>query len=111
MWTSLPDHHLETNNDNDVSCAQVTVTAHEPHPIEFQAAFNPVTDELQLELNNFFENEKTTARIFNAAGQLAHSEPINAQSQTLELGKLTDGAYFLQIIVGQRVGWSKFAKY
>ncbi|MBK8562444.1 MAG: hypothetical protein IPN76_03620 [Saprospiraceae bacterium] len=35
MWTSLPNLHLETNNDNDVSCTEVLVaapTSHCPSP-------------------------------------------------------------------------------
>jgi hypothetical protein len=111
LWTSLPNHHLETNNDNDVACTQVTVATNERQPVAFSQSFNPSTDELQLELNDFFENEKTEARIFNAAGQLVHAESIAAQRQAIGLGNLPDGPYFLQILSGERVGWGKFAKY
>ncbi len=111
FWTSLPDHHLETNNDNDVSCTEVLVAAHERFPINFSHTFNPVTDELHLDLTSFFENDKTKARIFNAAGQMVRSEAITTDRQAFEMNHLPDGAYFLQIVSGQRVGWGKFAKY
>ncbi len=111
FWTSLPDHHLETNNDNDVSCTEVLVAAHERFPINFSLTFNPVTDELHLDLTSFFENDKTKARIFNAAGQMVRSEAITTDRQAFEMNHLPDGAYFLQIVSGQRVGWGKFAKY
>lgn len=109
MWTSLPDHHLETNNDNDVSCTEVLVAAHEPFPIAFYHAFNPVADMLYLEMKS--QVDAANANIFNAAGQLVYTAPIDGQSQNLDLSGLPDGAYFLQIVSGERVGWGKFAKY
>ncbi len=111
LWTSLPDHHLETNNDNDVSCTEVLVAAHEPFPIAFHHAFNAVADELYLEMQTDVDYAKAKAYIFNAVGQLVHSEGITGARQTLPLQELPDGAYFLQIVSGERVGWGKFAKY
>ncbi len=109
MWTSLPDHHLETNNDNDVACTEVLVAAHEPFPITFYHAFNAVADVLYLEMKS--QVDAANANVFNAAGQLVYKAPIEEQSQNLDLSGLPDGAYFLQIVSGERVGWGKFAKY
>ncbi len=88
------------------------------------AAFHPDlnTDPAQLVIRKgfragidsysaFFENDKTKARIFNAAGQMVRSEAITTDRQAFEMNHLPDGAYFLQIVSGQRVGWGKFAKY
>lgn len=111
LWTSLPNHHLEINNDNDVSCTEVLVATNERFPVAFSHSFNPVADELYLDMQSSVQNEKIEAHIFNAKGQLVHSEAITAQRQSLELGHLPDGAYFLQIVAGQRIGWGKFAKY
>ncbi|MBK9016447.1 MAG: T9SS type A sorting domain-containing protein [Saprospiraceae bacterium] len=111
MWTSLPDHQLETNNDNDVSCTEVLVAAHEPFPISFSHAFNPVADVLYLEMQTDVDYSVAKATIFNVAGQMVYAEPITDQFQNLDLSYLTDGAYFLQIVSGERVGWGKFAKY
>lgn len=109
FWTSLPNHHLETNNANDVSCTEVLVAAHEPFPITFYHAFNAVTDMLYLEMKS--QLDAANANVFNAAGQLVYKAPIDWQFQNLDLSGLPDGAYFLQIVSGERVGWGKFAKY
>ncbi len=111
FWTSLPDHQLETNNDNDVSCTEVLVAAHEPFPISFSHAFNAVADVLFLEMLTDVDFDNAKANIFNAAGQLVHAENITSSYQTLQLQDLSDGVYFLQIVSGQRVGWGKFAKF
>ena len=111
FWTSLPNHHLETNNENDINCTEVLVAAHEPLPISYHHAFNAVADVLYLEMQSPLVQEKTAAHIFNAAGQLVYKTAITEQQQTLELQALPDGAYFLQIVSGEQVGWGKFAKY
>ncbi len=111
FWTSLPNQNLETNHDNDVSCTEILVAAHEPSPIAFSHAFNPVADVLYLEMRTDVNSSVAKANIFNMAGQLVHSEPITEKFQNIELGHLADGAYFLQVVFGQRVGWGKFAKY
>jgi Secretion system C-terminal sorting domain len=111
LWTSLPDHQLETNNDNDVSCIELLVADHEPFPITFHHAFNAVADELYLDMPADIEFNTAKAQIFNAAGQLVQLEAISEQYQTLQLSNLPDGVYFLQILSGDRVGWAKFAKY
>ncbi len=111
FWTSLPNHHLETNNDNDVACTEVSVAAHEPFPITFHHAFNPVADELYIDLPTELDYTAAKAHIFNAAGQLVYTEAITALRETLPLHDLPDGVYFLQIVSGERVGWGKFAKY
>jgi hypothetical protein len=111
FWTSLPNHHLETNNDNDVSCTEVMVTAHEPLPISFHHAFNAVADELYIDLPTDMDYTTVKAHIFNAAGQLMHTKGITDLRETLQLHDLMDGVYFLQIVSGERVGWGKFAKY
>lgn len=111
LWTSLPNHHLETNNDNDVACTQVTVATKERLPVAFEQYFNPVADELNIALKNSMGNEQAVANIFNATGQLVQSENIVGQQQSLELSHLADGPYFLQIVAGQQVGWEKFVKY
>lgn len=111
LWTSLPNHHLETNNDNDVACAQVTVATQERFPVAFEHYFNPVADELNIALKEQLGSRQAVVRVFNATGQLVHSEALGSQPQSLELGHLPDGAYFLQIVAGQRVGWGRFAKY
>jgi hypothetical protein len=111
FWTSLPNHHLETNNDNDVSCTEVLVAAHEPLPISYHHAFNATADELYIDLPTELDYSAAKANIFNAAGQLVHAEGITEMRQTLLLHDLTDGVYFLQVLSGERVGWGKFAKY
>jgi hypothetical protein len=112
LWTSLPNHHLETNNDNDVSCTELLISsAREPQPLAFRHYFNAESDELVLEIEPGFELEKSAAFIFNAAGQLLRKTPIAEQRQVLELRDLADGAYFLQVVSGERVGWGRFVKY
>jgi hypothetical protein len=112
MWTSLPNLHLETNNDNDVSCTEVLISsAREPQPLAFRHYFNAESDELVLEIEPGFELEKSATFIFNAAGQLLRKTPIAEQRQVLVLRDLADGAYFLQVVSGERVGWGRFVKY
>ncbi|MBK8562443.1 MAG: T9SS type A sorting domain-containing protein [Saprospiraceae bacterium] len=68
-------------------------------------------DELNIELPTDMDYTVVKAHIFNPAGQLVYKTAITEQRQTLQMGDLTDGVYFLQILAGERVGWEKFAKY
>ncbi|MBI5916259.1 MAG: T9SS type A sorting domain-containing protein [Bacteroidetes bacterium] len=110
FWTSLPDHHLETNNDNDVSCTEVLVAAHEPFPIEFEAYFLPSSDEVYLDLPPDADNENSTLSVFNAAGQLLGEEALHRQ-EILSMGHLPDGLYLFRVAFENRMGWAKVVKY
>lgn len=110
FWTSLPNHHLETNNDNDVSCTSVLVAAREQHNIELQAAFNPVTDAVYLHFPPDVDPEKMTLSVFNTAGQLVFSEKL-VTGTPLDFSQLTDGMYLLRGSFGERTGWAKVVKY
>jgi Secretion system C-terminal sorting domain len=109
LFVSQPDHHLDTDNFNDASCVDVLLADKAPLPFRFHHAFNAVADELYIEMPTLEASAK--ANIFNAAGQLVHTEHITELRQTLQLQDLTDGIYFLQILSGNRVGWGRFAKY
>ncbi len=112
FWTSLPNHHLETNNDNDVACTQVLISdAHEPKTLAFHHYFNPATDELILETQPELKMQKSELFVFNTAGQMVLKSRMDQQRQALDLGQLPDGAYFLQILSGRQQGLVKILKY
>lgn len=109
-WPSLPNNHLETNNDNDVACTTALLLAdHEPAFVDFNNAFNAATDILYLEFNSPIKS--ATANIYNSMGQLMQTAQINELSGQLDMSGLPDGAYFINIQAGNQLGWGRFTKY
>lgn len=110
LFVSQPDHHLDTDNSNDVSCTSVLVADHEPRPIEFQATFLPGTDELYLNLPPGIDPEKTTIAVFNTAAQLVASQKLLGD-EPISLRQLPDGMYLLRASSEGKAGWVKVVKY
>lgn len=111
-WASIPNNHLDINNDNDGICESILISSQkEIFPVHFIHYYNIASKELYFELNSALDAENATANIFNAAGQIVHSKSVSEIRQTVDLSAFPDGVYFLQIITGNRVGVAKFAKY
>ncbi len=112
FWASIPNNHLDNNNDNDGICESILISSQkEIFPVHFGHYYNTATKELYFELNSAHDAENATANIFNAAGQTVYSQSISEARQTVDMSAFTDGIYFLQIVSGNRVGVAKFAKY
>lgn len=80
---------------------------------EFDSFFriypNPCTDHIVLEAENGYEFEQV--RIFDISGKLVlERRNASLQNQRLNLSKLTDGLYVIELLAGGRLYKSKFVK-
>ncbi|MCU0348437.1 MAG: T9SS type A sorting domain-containing protein [Saprospiraceae bacterium] len=114
FWTSLPNNHLDTNHQNDVSCTMpLTVVVDTKETMDGKLSvhhFNAITDELYLNLPPGIDPEKTTIAVFNTAAQLVASQKLLGD-EPISLRPLPDGMYLLRASSNGRVGWVKVVKY
>ncbi|MCC6723396.1 MAG: T9SS type A sorting domain-containing protein [Saprospiraceae bacterium] len=109
---SLPDNYLDADNTNDGSCTSQYVSAsNEPHQLGFHHYFNPVSDELIVEIQPGFDLQNSELWVFNTASQMVIKSNISQPREAFDLSLLPDGGYFLRILSGGKQGWRKFAKY
>lgn len=113
FWTANPNNHLETNNDNDVSCTSFPLVSAVRYAKSGSVAlnFNPSSQTLSINLDESYGQTKLNANVFNAAGQRMLALNLSGLQSNVDVASLPPGTYLLQIEATQQVAWGKFVKY
>lgn len=79
-------------------------------PLTFQVMPNPVQDRIQISLD-VPGSEKLIIKLFDANGRLLQADILShSVNHTLQAGHLPAGAYYLQVVSGDKMGTQKVIK-
>ena len=102
FWTSVPNHHLDTDHSNDRFDAGVLVNIDPKHkPVLRLNIFpNPASEQCWLYLQQALYDD-AALEIINSAGQVVQQGTLerNLRMKMLEINDLPAGMYFLKVKV------------